>query len=79
MQAISRAVRLGQINVVTVNVPYIKDTVDDNHKFKHVTKSEQSVLVTGDTHIDAMYTDEYDLYRKFEGAYDWSGSSSDEA
>jgi SNF2 family DNA or RNA helicase len=57
MQAISRAVRLGQTEVVAVNVPYIVGTVDDRHKFKHKSKSEQSVLVTGDTQIDAMYFD----------------------
>jgi SNF2 family DNA or RNA helicase len=55
MQAISRAVRIGQTSVVTVHVAYVANTIDDKHKEKHVTKSRASVLVTGDSLIDSMY------------------------
>ncbi len=60
MQAISRAVRIGQTNVVNVISPYTANTVDDIHKQKHYFKTDQSSLVTGDSKVDPMYEDIYD-------------------
>lgn len=69
MQAVSRVVRLGQTEMVKLVTPYIQDTVDDKHKMKHSSKSEQSKFVTGDVSVDDMYINEYDLMEEFENNF----------
>ena len=65
-QAINRAARIGQKQTVTVIAPYLISTVDDAHKEKHIFKSDLSILVTGDVHIDDLYKDKMSELRKLE-------------
>lgn len=56
MQAVGRAVRKGQTQIVFVYVPYISGTIDDNHRNKHDIKTDLAKTITGDAEKDEMYT-----------------------
>lgn len=55
LQALSRAVRIGQKQMVVVVTPYVNESIDERHKVKHMNKIVDSNSVTGDSRFDDLY------------------------
>jgi SNF2 family DNA or RNA helicase len=67
LQAIGRAVRLGQTREVRVHALYLNGTVDAMHNKKHQIKSKEAILITGDSGLDPLYQDKMlDFFSEYE-------------
>lgn len=62
LQAIGRAVRDGQNNMVLVATSYLQNTIDMRHAEKHQSKIYKSRQVVGDSTSDECYTNEWQCF-----------------
>ena len=56
MQAKGRTVRLGQTKECTILAPYMRGSIDEDHRLKHIHKIDLSVRVCGDSQSDNLYS-----------------------
>lgn len=58
-QGVGRGVRIGRMGKILVNYTYTYGSIDAKHAEKHEEKMEASQEVTGDAHIDKIFSPDF--------------------